>query len=402
MPSDEHTHESTQIIPEASTEAATAGSLKTRLAGVIAAAARSRVALVAAITVVALSVAGVTYGYATMSTTVTLSVDGEEQQVRSLGDTVGDVLASEGIELGDHDKVFPDVDEPIAEGSKIAVRFGRKVELTVDGDTETHWVTATDVSAALSQIGTAYRGSDLSTSRGTTIDRGGLELEVVTPKTLTVTLAGAKPKQVEVPALTVEDALAELDVELDEHDVTFPKRDAAIDDGDKVRFVDYDVKRKQVDDQRYTVAAETQEDDSAAEGTETVVREGVPGLRDMTYRLVFRNGELVKRVVLREDVTKEAQPGLIRVGTASAYSTGSTVWDSLAQCESGGNWAINTGNGYYGGLQFNLGTWQAYGGTGYPHQASRETQIAVAERLRAATGGYGSWPHCAAQLGLPR
>jgi hypothetical protein len=77
------------------------------------------------------------------------------------------------------------------------------------------------------------------------------------------------------------------------------------------------------------------------------------------------------------------------------------VWDSLAQCESGGNWAINTGNGYYGGLQFNLGTWQAYGGTGYPHQASRETQIAVATRLRDATGGYGSWPSCSAKLGLP-
>ena len=68
------------------------------------------------------------------------------------------------------------------------------------------------------------------------------------------------------------------------------------------------------------------------------------------------------------------------------------MWDSLAQCESGGNWAINTGNGYYGGLQFNVGTWRAYGGTGYPHQASRETQIAVATRLRDATGGYGSWP----------
>ena len=60
------------------------------------------------------------------------------------------------------------------------------------------------------------------------------------------------------------------------------------------------------------------------------------------------------------------------------------MWDSLAQCESGGNWAINTGNGYYGGLQFNLGTWQAYGGTGLPSDASRETQIAIATRLRDA------------------
>ena len=71
------------------------------------------------------------------------------------------------------------------------------------------------------------------------------------------------------------------------------------------------------------------------------------------------------------------------------------------QCESGGNWAINTGNGYYGGLQFSLGTWHAYGGTGLPSQHSRETQIAIATKLRDASGGYGAWPHCAAALGLP-
>ena len=82
---------------------------------------------------------------------------------------------------------------------------------------------------------------------------------------------------------------------------------------------------------------------------------------------------------------------------------GDTVWDALAQCESGGNWAINTGNGYYGGLQFSLATWQAYGGSAYaayPHEATREEQIAVAERLRAARG-YQPWPACRVKLGLP-
>lgn len=75
------------------------------------------------------------------------------------------------------------------------------------------------------------------------------------------------------------------------------------------------------------------------------------------------------------------------------------VWDRLAQCESSGNWSINTGNGYYGGLQFNLATWQSNGGTGYPHQASKAEQIAVAERLAAARG-FSPWPQCAAKLGL--
>ena len=81
---------------------------------------------------------------------------------------------------------------------------------------------------------------------------------------------------------------------------------------------------------------------------------------------------------------------------------GSSVWDDLAECESGGNWAINTGNGYYGGLQFSYPTWHGYGGAEfaeYPHQASRDEQIVVAERLRAERG-FAPWPACSAELGL--
>jgi hypothetical protein len=130
-------------------------------------------------------------------------------------------------------------------------------------------------------------------------------------------------------------------------------------------------------------------------------------VRDVTYELRFRNGELVARKVVSADVRRAPVDAIVEVGTKEApaepnFASGGTVWDSLAQCESGGNWAINTGNGYYGGLQFNLGTWQAYGGTGLPSDASRETQIAVATRLRDATGGYGSWPACSAKLGLPQ
>jgi hypothetical protein len=72
-------------------------------------------------------------------------------------------------------------------------------------------------------------------------------------------------------------------------------------------------------------------------------------------------------------------------------------WDALAQCEAGGNWAINTGNGYYGGLQFSLSTWQANGGVGRPDQASREEQIRIGERLYAAAG-TSPWPVCGWRL----
>jgi hypothetical protein len=97
-----------------------------------------------------------------------------------------------------------------------------------------------------------------------------------------------------------------------------------------------------------------------------------------------------------------APPSAPPASAPTTYS-GDSVWDDLAQCESGGNWSINTGNGYYGGLQFSYGTWHDYGGgefADYPHQATREEQIVVAERLRDARG-YAPWPACRAKLGLP-
>jgi LysM repeat protein len=84
---------------------------------------------------------------------------------------------------------------------------------------------------------------------------------------------------------------------------------------------------------------------------------------------------------------------------SAAAPAGGSVWDRLAQCESGGNWSINTGNGYAGGLQFAPGTWAAHGGEGSAHNASRAEQIRVAERVRASQG-WGAWPACSAKLGL--
>jgi hypothetical protein len=83
------------------------------------------------------------------------------------------------------------------------------------------------------------------------------------------------------------------------------------------------------------------------------------------------------------------------LGDPNSYAT----WDALADCESGGNWSINTGNGYYGGLQFSLSTWQSVGGTGLPSDASRETQILMGQRLQARSG-WGSWPACSRRLGF--
>jgi len=92
--------------------------------------------------------------------------------------------------------------------------------------------------------------------------------------------------------------------------------------------------------------------------------------------------------------------GIAAANTAQAAS----VWDAVAQCESGGNWAINTGNGFYGGLQFTRSTWLGYGGGAYAptaNLASREQQISIAQRTLAGQGP-GAWPVCGVKAGLTR
>ncbi|MFT4265308.1 MAG: resuscitation-promoting factor [Nocardioides sp.] len=138
-------------------------------------------------------------------------------------------------------------------------------------------------------------------------------------------------------------------------------------------------------------------------GETKVIRAGVTGRRTVTYDVTRRDGEVIDRDVLTSTRTRKTVDEIVEVGTKQRpVETGSGVWDRLAGCEAGGNWHINTGNGYYGGLQFNLGTWRANGGSGRPDQASREEQIRIATKVRDASGGYGAWPACAAKLGLPR
>ncbi len=377
---------------------------------------RSRAVLGSLVALVLVAVAGTTYGYAATGNDLTVSVDGEARAVSTRAATVGEVLSAEGIEVGTHDLVAPGLDEPVQDGTLINVRLGRPLELTVDGVTTTHWVTSTDVDSALGELGSSYENARLSLNRGAGIDRGGLQLEVVTPKTLTVTIADAKKKQRKVAATTVESALEQLGVEVGKHDRVEPTLDAEVVDGDTIVFTDVRWKKKAVTGEPIPFVTEREDDASLVVGTSETERAGSAGTRDVKYRLVYVNGELLKRVELKQEVTRDPVSEVVRVGTKPAptpeptpapaapnYAGGSSVWDQLAQCESGGNWAINTGNGYYGGLQFNLGTWQSYGGSGLPSNNSRETQIAVAERLRAASGGgYGAWPGCASALGLPR
>ena len=360
-------------------------------------------AVIAAAVVLAVAVTGV--GYASMSKAVTLSVDGKTQTVRTFDDSVGDVLQAQGISVGDHDAVAPSLGSSIAEGQTIAVRYGRPLDVQVDGRSKRYWVTATDVDSALDQLGLRFSGADLSASRGTAISRSGMRLAVLTPKTLTVKVAKAKPRKTTVTALRVVGALSQLGVKVDRDDRVKPGLGAAVRDGDRITFTRVRVVKRSATEAVGHHTVKKADSGMYSDQTKTV-RVGRDGSRKVVYKVTYVNGEVARRKATRVDVLRRPVAEIVRYGTkerpapeapatpAANFASGGTVWDRIAECESGGNWAANTGNGYYGGLQFLLSTWHAYGGSGRPDQQSREAQIAVAERVAAAEGGYGAWPVC--------
>jgi uncharacterized protein YabE (DUF348 family) len=387
---------------------------------------RTRIALIGATITLALALVAAGLAYVILQKTVTVTVDGESTTVETFAGDVGEVLDSEGIEIGERDVVAPGVDAEISEGAEISVRYGRELTVTTDGVERTYWTTATSVDSALNQLGLRVVDSaELSVSRSAAIGRQGLDLTVVTPKQVTAVVGGDK-QRLRTTATTVAEVLGELDVVVRKQDELVPRGRAKVVDGLRVVVTRIGVRMKKVTEATSYGTVVRQDDDLYVDQVD-IAREGRTGAIRHTYRVVRANGKVRSRKLVDTEVLRKPVPEIELHGTkaypepepepepepapapepepepqtpAPAVSEG--VWDQLAQCESGGNWSINTGNGYYGGLQFNLGTWQAYGGTGYPHENSREQQIAVATRLRDANGGsYGSWPSCAASLGLP-
>ena len=214
----------------------------------------------------------------------------------------------------------------------------------------------------------------------------------------------AKDIDLTVPAMTVGDVLAQRGIELREDDTVEPGLDAPVTEGMRIalsRLIDKTI----TETEEIPAHENIIEDDSMFEDERIVEQEGEPGQVERQVKVTSRDGEELGREVLEEKELKAPGISTIRQGTKSriaAPAAGYGVWDQLAQCESGGDWAIDTGNGFSGGLQFTDSTWAAYGGTEYApraSQASREQQIAVAERVQAGQG-WGAWPACTASMGL--
>jgi resuscitation-promoting factor RpfB len=352
-----------------------------------------------------LALAGTTFGYANLNKDVILSVDGQTSHVRTSADSVGALLKTKGIEVNGHDVVAPNLDAKVEDGTRVAVKFGRQVTYTIDGEKQTVWTTSTTVDDALAALGIDLAGAKLSTSRSASIGRQGLAIIIGTQKTVIIVDEGKK-RTITTTGQTLADALAAAKISVDRDDKLSASPTTHLVDGSKFTFIRVDItsktKKRKVD-----FSTDRKRTSTLRKGVTKIDTPGVAGVRAVTYRLVRHNGEIVKRTKIKSKLIKKPVTEVVLVGTktttakkSSGSSTPSgSVWDKLAQCESGGNWSINTGNGYYGGLQFSLSTWRAYGGKGYPHQASREEQIRIAKKLKAAAG-WGSWPACSSKLGL--
>ncbi|TCN35298.1 uncharacterized protein YabE (DUF348 family) [Kribbella orskensis] len=366
---------------------------------------KSIIAVVGATAVFA--VVGGSVAYASKSKTVSLSVDGQVQKVHTFGSTVADALKAEKIQVGERDVVAPSLDSKLREGQEIAVQYGRQLTVDADGTKRSFWTTADSVNEALADLGLRYDGAVFSTSRSAPIGREGLELVVRTPKTVQIVRQG-KVVAVKSMASTVAEALTGAKVAFDRDDRVVPVPTTALKPGvNRITVVKVDVRTVA---ERQAIAFSKKETKSATltEGETKTTTKGIPGTKSVKYVLTYLDGKLTTKKLVTATVVKQPVDELVTVGTKpkpeepttdpTPPPSGNTgAWDRIAECESGGNWSINSGNGYYGGLQFDHGTWVAYGGDAYAtnaHLASKAQQIAIAEKVKADRGGYGAWPVC--------
>ena len=342
-----------------------------------------------------------------MNKSVTIDIDGQSHQVNTYASTVGELLDDEGVKVSDHDSLSPSPQASIGDGGKIVLQRGRQVHLTIDGEKRDLWVRATTVAQAVKQLNLPTQGTWMSAGPDAQLPLEGMALELKTSKNITLFDGGTMPRTLTTTSVTVDELLRELQLTLGPEDTITPAGGLKITNGAEVRITRTGVT---VINQTETVdpPVQKQEDPEMDKGKEEILDPGAAGERIATYRITIKNGVEISREEIGAKITKEAKPRIVKVGTKKppvpAIPDGA-VWDRLAQCESGGNWAINTGNGYYGGLQFNISTWNANGGGAYasrPDLATREQQIAIATKVRDNRGGYGAWPACSAKLGLPQ
>ncbi|MDX2394325.1 MULTISPECIES: ubiquitin-like domain-containing protein [unclassified Streptomyces] len=344
--------------------------------------------------------AGGTTAFVAADKSVRLTVDGVPRSLHTFAGSVDALLAAEGLGVGPHDLVAPARGSALDDGEEIVVRYGRPLELTLDGRTRRLWTTARTVEAALRQLGVRVEGAFLTLPRTASVPRAGLTLGVRTERGVTF-MADGRERTIRTNAATVQEALDQAGITLGGQDTTsvppgeFPR------DGQVVTVLRITGTRE-VREERIAFTTERVEDADLFAGTEVVERAGRPGARRVTYSLRTVNGVRQQPRKIAEEVVREPVGQLVKVGTKrlpnSVAGADGLDWGALAQCESGGRASATDPSGTYGGLyQFDVRTWQGLGGSGRPQDASGSEQTYRAKKLYVQRGA-SPWPHCGRRL----
>jgi len=338
-----------------------------------------------------------TVGFAHFDKSVNLSVDGKTSAVHLFGDPdVADVLANQDITVGPHDVIAPGLSTPVSDGQKVVVRYGRLLTVNLDGQTKKYWTTSTTVAGALSDLGIRADSAKLSVSRSQPLGRAGLALSVTTPKEVTVAVDG-RTLSAKSTSATVAELLAELRVTMGAKDRVTPALTTLITRSGLKVAVARVTQKSITATETVDFATQRKSDATMYTGDTKTLKAGKLGAKVVTYLATVVNGKVESRKATSSRVTTLPVSRIQAVGTKARPVTtapagsaaNAAMWDRIAQCESGGNWSINTGNGYYGGLQFDSGTWLANGGGQYASRADLATrleQIAVANTVYASRG----------------
>lgn len=335
--------------------------------------------------------------------TVTLNIDGTPMTVTTMKSRVVDILKENGFDVGERDDLYPGRESRVHDAESIVLRRSRPLQISLDGqDTKQVWTTASTVDEALAQLAMTDT-APAAASRGSRVPLAGMALPVVSAKTVELDDGGVL-RNVHLAAPNVGALLAAAGVPLEQSDRVTPDATTPVIDGMHVQ-----VTRNRIEKvtERVPLAppARRIEDPEMNMSREIVEDPGTPGTQDVTFAVAKVNGVETGRLPVANTVVTPAREAVVRVGTKPGTEVpdvgNGSVWDAISRCEAGGNWAINTGNGYYGGVQFDQGTWERNGGLRYAPRAdlaTREEQIAIAEVTRARQG-WGAWPVCSGRTG---
>jgi uncharacterized protein YabE (DUF348 family) len=353
---------------------------------------------------VLLLVLGLAGGFAVSTCkTLTLTVDGIAMRVTTMKSRVIDIVQENGFAVNERDDLYPAADVQVHDAANIVLRRSRPLQISLDGhDAKQVWTTASTVDEALAQLAMTDT-APAAASRGSRVPLAGMALPVVSAKTIQINDGGAM-RSVHLAAPNVAGLLGAAGAPLLESDQVVPSATSPIVDGMQI-----EVTRNRI--QRVTERIPLQpparriEDPDMNMSRQVVEDPGSPGTQDVTFAVATVNGVETGRLPVANTVITPARESVVRVGTKPGtdvppVSNGS-IWDAIAGCEAGGNWAINTGNGYYGGVQFDQGTWERNGGLRFAARAdlaTRDEQIAIAEVTRARQG-WGAWPVCSGRAG---